>query len=48
MQELDAPTYFKHKTLQIINNDLTSIDIEEFDKIRNEVEDGLKDIEKNI
>ncbi|BCD61369.1 hypothetical protein NitYY0826_C0208 [Nitratiruptor sp. YY08-26] len=34
-----APTYERLKLLQIINNDLNSIDIEDMDKIRIELED---------
>ncbi len=36
-------TYERLKLLQIINNDLNSIDIEDMDKIRSEIEDGLKE-----
>ncbi len=36
-------TYERLKLLKIISNDLGSIDIEDMDKIRQEIEDGLKD-----
>ncbi len=36
-------TYERLKLLKIISNDLGSIDIEDIDKIRQEIEDGLKD-----
>jgi len=36
-------TYEHLKLLKIISNDLGSIDIEDMDKIRQEIEDGLKD-----
>ena len=40
MNELvDSPTYFQQKALQIINNDLTNIEIDTFDAIRSELED---------
>ncbi len=35
--------YERLKLLKIISNDLGSIDIEDMDKIRQEIEDGLKD-----
>jgi len=37
-----APTYFKLKAMQIITNDLNTIDLEDLDKIQTEVEDGMK------
>ncbi len=36
-------TYERLKLLKIISNDLGSIDIEDMDKIRQEIEDGLKE-----
>ena len=42
-QLIDSPTYFKLKTLQIISNDLNTIDVEEFDKISAEIEDISKE-----
>jgi len=40
---ITAPTYFKLKAMQIITNDLNTIDLEDVAKIEAEVEDGLKD-----
>ena len=40
---IDSPTYFKQKAIQIISNDLTNIDIETFDIIKAELEDGIKE-----
>ena len=37
---IETPTYFKLKALQIISNDLNTIEPDEFDKIVVEVEDG--------
>ena len=42
---VDSPTYSKLKTLQIISNDLNSIEPDEFDKIVAEVEDSKKEVE---
>jgi uncharacterized membrane protein len=39
---INAPTYFKLKAMQIITNDLNTIDLEDLDKIQAEVEDGMK------
>ena len=39
---IDSPTYFNLKTMQIISNDLNSIEPEDFAKIRSEVEDEKK------
>jgi len=41
-QIIYAPTYFKLKTLQIISNDLNTIDPEDFATIASEVEDSFK------
>ena len=41
-QVIDAPTYFKLKTLKIISNDLNTIDPEDFAVIASEVEDSFK------
>ena len=41
---IDSPTYFKLKTLQIIQNDLNLTDVEDFSKIVSEVEDGMKNL----
>jgi len=40
---IDSPTYFNLKTMQIISNDLNSIDPEDFAKIKSEIEDKLKE-----
>ncbi len=42
-QLIDAPTYFKLKTLKIISNDLNTIDPEDFAVIASEVEDSFKE-----
>jgi len=42
---IDSPTYFKLKALQIISNDLNTIEPDEFDKIVAEVEDGGKGVD---
>jgi len=39
---INSPTYFKLKTLQIISNDLNTIDVEDFANIVNEIEDNIK------
>jgi len=39
---IDSPTYFNLKTMQIISNDLNSIDPEDFAKIKSEIEDEKK------
>lgn len=41
---IDSPTYFKQKAIQIINNDLTNIEIEEFDIIKGELDDIGKEV----
>ena len=41
-QLINSPTYFKLKTLQIIQNDLNYINIDDFDRISQEVEDEGK------
>jgi len=41
---IDSPTYFKLKALQIISNDLNTIEPDEFDKIVAEVEDSKKEV----
>ncbi len=41
-QLLDSPTYFKLKALQIISNDLNTIDVDNFDEISQEIEDSFK------
>ncbi|NPA63950.1 MAG: phage portal protein [Epsilonproteobacteria bacterium] len=38
-----VPTYERIKLLQIVGNDLGGGDVEDFEKIRAEIEDGLKD-----
>jgi len=43
-QLITSPTYFKLKTLQIISNDLNSIEPEEFAKIVSEIEDEKKEL----
>jgi len=40
---VDSPTYFKLKAQQIISNDLNTIDVDEFDKISQEIEDSFKE-----
>lgn len=40
---LDSPTYFKLKALQIVSNDLNTVDAEDFARIVAEIEDGLKE-----
>ncbi len=40
---INSPTYFKLKTLQIISNDLNTIDPEDFAKIETEIEDSFKE-----
>jgi len=43
MQELiTAPTYFKLKAMQIVTNDLNTINLEDLAKIENEIEDSMK------
>ena len=44
---IDSPTYFKLKALQIISNDLNTIEPDEFDKIVAEVEDSKKEVNLN-
>ena len=41
-QLIDSPTYFNLKTMQIISNDLNSIEPEDFAKIESEIEDEKK------
>ncbi len=40
---INSPTYFKQKATQIINNDLTNIEIDVFDEIVSELEDEGKE-----
>jgi len=40
---INSPTYFKLKTLQIISNDLGTIEPEDFAKIESEIEDSFKE-----
>jgi len=41
-QLVNSPTYFKLKALQIISNDLNTIDVDNFDEISQEIEDSFK------
>ena len=41
-QLVNSPTYYKLKTLQIISNDLNTIDVDNFDEISQEIEDSFK------
>jgi len=41
-QLVNSPTYFKLKALQIISNDLSTIDVDNFDEISQEIEDSFK------
>ena len=42
-QLVNSPTYFKLKALQIISNDLNTIDVDNFDEISQEIEDSFKE-----
>jgi len=41
-QLVNSPTYYKLKALQIISNDLNTIDVDNFDEISQEIEDSFK------
>lgn len=40
---IDSPTYHTQKALQIVNNDLTNLEVDAFDVIKGEIEDANKE-----
>jgi hypothetical protein len=42
-QLVNSPTYFKLKALQIISNNLNTIDVDNFDEISQEIDDSFKE-----